>query len=338
MPDYTVRIAPLSNIPSILSSLGCTPQPVLESAGFIVGDFETGENQVPYTEAAGLIANSAKYSNCDSVGLALGQGFSLQQLGLVGQLAHTSKDAGSALRDLIDNFYLHDSGGVITLDRQPSRTSLGYMSIVPKRVSVTQVNDMCIACLCRVMRGLCGPDWHPARVELSRPRPASNTHFSDFFRAPIVFGAKNNALYFSSRWLDFPLSSSDRENHQVMAEIAGDLLSTVSPGLTTVVSSLLHQGLSNGLGTSNEVADAIGVHERTLRRRLRQENTSFRSLLDEVRQTKSLYYLSETQLSIGNIAVLLGYGSNHAFDHAFQRWYGTSPLQWRQLNSLCLAN
>jgi AraC-like DNA-binding protein len=334
MPYYNVRAAPLGNIPPLLSALGVDPAQVMESAGFNAGELATAETHVPYAKAAVLIDAAAKASRCDTFGLMLGQGFSIQQLGIVGELALTSGTVESALQSVIDNFHLHDSGGIVTLNRDSSLAWLSYMPIAPKRVSVAQVNEMCVACLCLFMRSLCGPDWSPARVELTRAAPVADACYTDFFRAPIVFGAKQNTLSFSRRWLDLPLTSSDIEGHRTLVAMAQDLPGSNVPRLAMVVRRLLHQRLSAGSSASCEIAEALGIHERSLRRRLRQENSSFSKLLEEVRQTMSFQYLSDTGLAIGDIAVLLGYGSTDAFDHAFRRWYGVSPLQWRNLNQV----
>ena len=332
MPDYNVRAAPLRSIPSLLSALGCSPRPILESTGFAPKDFEIPEKPVPYAEAATLIETSATVSGCEFFGLKLGQSFSLDKLGLVGTLTSTSANVESALRELIENFYLHDSGGIITLNRKSRMASVGYKSIAPTKVSVCQVNDMCVACLCLVMRSLCGTHWNPARVEFARPKPVAAACYTEFFRAPIIFGATETALVFSNQWLEFPLSSADPDKHQTLTEMAREFRGSSPPGLATAVRRLLHQGLTSGGSTSNQISESLGIHERTLRRRLRNENTSFSVLLEEVRQTISFHYLNDTTLPIRDIASLLGYGSTNAFDHAFRRWFGASPLHWRKVN------
>ena len=108
-------------------------------------------------------------------------------------------------------------------------------------------------------------------------------------------------------------------------------LKAASPELATQVRRLLHRRLYLGGFGSDEIADALCMHERTLRRRLRQEKTSFSKLLDEVRQASSCQLLKDTELSIGDIARELGYSSTDAFDHAFRRWHGVSPRKWRGL-------
>jgi AraC-like DNA-binding protein len=314
--------------------MGYQPNSVIEFAGLSPGDFESSENRVPYAEAVRLINAGAEVSCCLSFGLLLGECFTLQDLGLAGRLAHTSATVEVALHDLMENFHLHDSGGIIALDKSARIMSLGYRSLLPRAVSVVQVNDMCIACLFLIMRALCGEEWSPSRVQLSRPRPDNDALYRKFFRAPVIFGAKRNALSFSNHWLDRPTLSADLEGHMALTRIACEARNGADPGLSTLVRRYLHRGLHLGQNASGEIAEALGMHERTLRRRLQQEHISFSKLLEEVRQTTSFQYLSDTELSISDIAGELGYSSTDAFDHAFRRWHGLSPLQWRKRYTL----
>ena len=73
------------------------------------------------------------------------------------------------------------------------------------------------------------------------------------------------------------------------------------------------------------MAERLGLHERSLRRRLRAEGRSFQALRDEVRCTLARDYLRDTQLSTEDIAAALGFGDAANFRHAFKRWTGESP-------------
>ena len=78
------------------------------------------------------------------------------------------------------------------------------------------------------------------------------------------------------------------------------------------------------------VAEKLGLSDRTLRRRLKEEGSTYRKILDEIRFELAREYLADTQLPIDEIAVLLGYTEPGNFCHAFRRWGGQSPRSWRQ--------
>ena len=68
---------------------------------------------------------------------------------------------------------------------------------------------------------------------------------------------------------------------------------------------------------------------RTLRRRLTEENTSFQEVRDEVRFGLATEYLAATPLPLQEISTLLGYSDPGNFTHAFKRWAGKSPSDFR---------
>ena len=69
---------------------------------------------------------------------------------------------------------------------------------------------------------------------------------------------------------------------------------------------------------------------RTLRRQLRLQNTSFRQLSDELRVHVALRYLRETKMTVEDIAFELGFSDPANFRHAFRRWTGKTPHEYRQ--------
>jgi AraC-like DNA-binding protein len=78
------------------------------------------------------------------------------------------------------------------------------------------------------------------------------------------------------------------------------------------------------------VAAALHVHPRTLRRRLAEEGTSFRALTNDVRATLATELLSQVGLSVEQVARRLGYAETSAFNHAFSRWFGLAPNEFRR--------
>ena len=82
--------------------------------------------------------------------------------------------------------------------------------------------------------------------------------------------------------------------------------------------------------TADSVAKALGMSARTLRRRLEAENTTFQELRDALRKGRALEHMRESQLTISEIAYLLGFGETSAFHRAFRRWTGKTPAQYRR--------
>jgi AraC-like DNA-binding protein len=77
------------------------------------------------------------------------------------------------------------------------------------------------------------------------------------------------------------------------------------------------------------VARQLGVHERTLNRRLRAEGTTFQRELEAIRYGTAQQLLGETAMSLAQVATALEYADASAFSRAFKRWSGVTPAQWR---------
>src|SRR4030095_8911584 len=87
--------------------------------------------------------------------------------------------------------------------------------------------------------------------------------------------------------------------------------------------------LPHGKARLREVAAKLAMSERTLARRLAPEGTSFNAVLEELRFELAKRYIDDPDLSISEIAWLLGYQEVSAFTHAFKRWSGKTPRQMR---------
>ena len=71
---------------------------------------------------------------------------------------------------------------------------------------------------------------------------------------------------------------------------------------------------------------------RTLRRRLREQNTSYRQLLDELRMNVAIKYFRDTTLTVEDVAHSLGYSDAANFRHAFRRWTSATPDQFKNIS------
>jgi AraC-like DNA-binding protein len=79
-----------------------------------------------------------------------------------------------------------------------------------------------------------------------------------------------------------------------------------------------------------QTAQRLNLSERTLRRRLEAEASTFRAIKEEVKNILALKYLANTQLTIAEVASLLDYTEAVNFRQAFMRWHGMTPIQYRQ--------
>ena len=326
-----LRVGPFVNTALILRSLACDPEPVFSRAGFRLEQFADPDRRLPYLQFTQLLAACVEATGCEHFGLLLGQSASASHLGLAGFLMRAAPTVETALDLLVEHLDLHDEGGTPTVIKTPDMALLGYTVQHPGAAAIEQIYDMTTAIACNIMRALCGKAWRPAEVLLSRRKPRDAEPYRRFFRAPLQFDAELSAIAFRSRWLQQPVASADALLFNHLEKAASDLHALQRLGLAETLSAQLRSGLLQRKWSAAEMASALGLHERTLHRRLRAAGTSYRRELDRVRRSLSLQLLEGTDLSVTQVADSMGYASSSAFIRAFSRWTGASPMQWRRV-------
>jgi len=325
----TVRVGPLGNIPATLRSLDHNPEPVFNKTGFKLSHFKNPDNRIPFIKGSKLLAQCVETTGCECFGLLLGMQSHPSELGVVGFLLRAAPDVKTALQILLDYLDLHDEGGVVTLETKSDITLLGYSIQLPEAQAMEQIYDLSIVMVCNIMRGLCGEKWKPTEVLLMRKPPKEQTPHHDFFQSPIQFNAERNAVAFPSKWLNQSLVMSDSLLFKYLLKEADELRAKQDIDLTTKLRQLLQQCLLQNECTLSNIALQLGIHERTLNRRLHEEGTTFTKELEQVRFAVSQQLLSMTNASLQDIAISLGYADSTVFIRAFKRWSNMTPTQWR---------
>ncbi|WP_426072341.1 AraC family transcriptional regulator ligand-binding domain-containing protein [Janthinobacterium sp. DSP2-3-3] len=151
-----------------------------------------------------------------------------------------------------------------------------------------------------------------------------------------AFGASANTATFDAQLLDWPVPNADVSLYPVLCQHAEQLLAQRQAAaemgggaIEAQVHAAIVAGLRQGSARLATVAATLAVTPRTLQRKLANGGTSFQALLDQARYGLARDYLREQDLSLVDIAFLLGYQEQSAFNHAFRVWAGTNPGAWR---------
>lgn len=164
-----------------------------------------------------------------------------------------------------------------------------------------------------------------------RETPADVQPYIDELGVRPLFGQAENRIVFDSRILELPLPGANPEVALRCEEQCRALLARrqVRTGLSGQIRDRL-LGTPGRLPDMEQLADAMHMTSRTLRRRLDAEGSSYRALLDEVRQALAEELLATGAIRLEEIAERLGYGEVSNFIHAFRRWKGVSPGRFRR--------
>lgn len=185
-----------------------------------------------------------------------------------------------------------------------------------------------------------GTSLRPLAVQLSHARLGPVTGYREVFHCPVTFEQAFSGALIANRQLDAPLPHADARLAQLLHGHARERVAALSvrSELEPALRSWIASQLQSYLPTRAQAARMLGLTERTLARRLQAQGLSFSGLLDDGRREAALHALAQTQRSIAEIGLALGYAEPSAFNHAVRRWIGCAPSAWRQAQQTTQAD
>ena len=326
------RAASLMQLPGLLAGFGVGMDEVLAGTG-VTPDQLRPDVFIPYSAFLAILDNACRATGRDDIGMLLGQRQTLAALGPLGNVMRHAATLGEAIAAFVAFQISNSTGGAVYLMRADRDVILGY-GVYDQSVNASpQIYDMVLAVGCNLIaeltRGAVGPD----EILLSRAAPGDPVPYQRLGRCPVRFGQAQTGLLLTPSSLAFRLPEADIGLHEQARARLASALEDSRRDMGGHVRHLLRPLLLVGQGKMEDVAGRLGLHPRTLRRRLRQEGTSFEAIKDEVRYAAARELLMLGALGIADIAFTLDYASVSSFVHAFRRWSGMSPGRWRQRES-----
>ena len=265
------------------------------------------------------------------LGLKIGKQFRLDDFGTLGYAALCSKTRGDCVRTMIDLQILSGTNFNISLQEKQDKhfIELNPTSKLPEELLAFYCDlEVAATVFCEGIE----EENKQALIEihLMHNQITLKEDYENFFECPVKFGCDANRVIVSTDSLDNPMPRADIQTSELCLQQCRkiiDQLGRQSSLIEQVREAILQQ--AGFFPSIIEVAKVLNTSERTLRRKLSSEGTSFQKILNEVRFQMAKEYLS-TDLSIEQIAELVGYSEAANFSHAFKRWTNLSPNDYRR--------
>jgi len=217
----------------------------------------------------------------------------------------------------------------IHIEEYETESALCYVTI-PGKGYAKEAIDAFIATMVNLSNGITGGNAQPVRIEFERAEPANRARFDAVFPYDIYFGTGRNKIYFTNEDLDRPLATANRDIALKNDEVVQSYLSRLlKQSLAKQVTEKIIISLSMGEPNQEVIANSLHMSSRSLQRKLKEETTSFRQLLEDVRKDLAKNYLACSQQSVIEIAYQLGFQDPSNFTRAFKRWFSLSPSAFR---------
>ena len=273
-------------------------QQLFQQAGLDPDALKNPNSRYPDGHLSKLVRLARKATADPAFGLRAAQYVEPTSLHALGFSLLASQSLLAALQRLVRYYRIVSDAVIIDLEKGKHDYRLSVDFSDSNEVPV-ELFDTAMATLVNICRWLCGSDYAPLKVYMSRPQPADNEVYQDFFRAPLQFDYEANVLLFDKSSLNSELPTRNAELAYQNDKIVSDYLARLdSTRLSERVRSIFIERLVTGKFSEEQIAEQFNISLRSLQRRLREEQTSYQQLLDETRLDLALQYINRTSLTV----------------------------------------
>jgi len=335
-----VRLGDLSvgfvhSLADAVLSYGQDPEPLLEQYGLDPARLAEPGARLSIPRYMRLGHAAIQLTGEPGLGLRMGRLSRISQAGLAGVTAAQAPTVREAARCLIRFEALYGSNyrGQSSFYEDAHGAWLRFYSISPYNAYNRFVVDSIMASWIQQLSSVAGCRLLAEKLDIEFSEPSYVEAYRELSHTVVSFGAQANQLRLSQESLGLrnPDHCPSTWRHLLMlCEKELEQLTrtrSLRERITQLLGPLLNGGREPDL---EEVAARLKLPTWTLRRKLAEEGTQFRAILNDTRRDLAMTYIRDTELAFGEIAYLLGFASAEAFQRAFKRWNGQTPGEFRR--------
>ena len=339
MQTPRIRLGDLSvgfvdSLADAMRHLGHDPLPLLHSYGLDAARLAEPRARLSIPRYMRLGHAAIQLTGQPGLGLLMGNCSRLSQAGLAGVTAAQAPTVREAARALIrfEPLYAANYRGRSSLHEDAQGAWLRFYSISPYNAYNRFVVDSLLAGWAQQLGRLAQQPLPVEKVQIEFPAPDYAEQYAELFACPVEFASPLNQLRLSQDSLNLRNPEHCPSTWRHLLEICERELEqlTRTRSLRERVIQLLGPLLHGREPDLSEVATRLQLPTWTLRRKLAEEGTQFRTILNDTRRDLAMAYIRDTELAFGEIAYLLGFASAEAFQRAFKRWNQQTPGEFRR--------
>ncbi|OQX38128.1 MAG: hypothetical protein B0D91_04885, partial [Oceanospirillales bacterium LUC14_002_19_P2] len=217
---------------------------------------------------------------------------------------------------------------------------LRFYSIAPYNEYNRFVVDSVLSSWCQLSELLTGRKNLVKEVHFEFPAPHYVAEYVEAFGLPVLFGQAHNQLILENQITSTPCLFANRADHALFLSQCEQRLHSLAEwnSYRSKTAQLIATCLPETTPSLDDIAEKLHLPAWTLRRKLQEEATSFKQVLDETRQSLACAWLKESDYALSEIAFMTGFSSTEAFQRAFKRWCDITPGEFRRQHQTSRRN
>ncbi len=314
------------------SALGVDSAVLLRDAGISQDLLSAPAERIPLANYMDLYRMAAERSGDPDIGLYVGHIIYFTGMNLHLYMTTICRNLKEYFNVIPSTIRIRGDTGRVLIRPEGEFIRLEWHPLSEETATWRPLVDEMLKSSAEIVSAICALPVPVRAAEFSYPAPDDTRALKRTFGSNLKFGCEVSCLYFSREVVHYPLID-------VGFELGADFWAgprsvfdeplTVDPFLRDTRIAI-RRALPGGALTIDSLALELSVSRRTLQRRLSALQSSFKTMLQDVREEQSRRYLDDPRLAVTEIALLLGYSDQASFSNAFKSWCGCAPTEYRQ--------
>ena len=326
--------AKVSAIVEALAAEGVSAAAALEGVGVSCDTLNSPTTRVALDQIIECYHNALRLTRDPHFALYLGLKVHVSAYGMYGFALLSGTDFRKIMKAAMRYHRLVAPLAEIAFHEDGERASWSMSPIAHPRIDARMYRflvELQIGTHWSLMRDVMGRSFVPREIAVTFKAPPDVVSYRAAFGCPVHFNCPHNKLVFDTAYLEGRAEHGNEITYSAVVKLCESLLAELQlrAGAAGKVREILLVNLMRP--TSFEtIASRLHMTTRTLRRKLDEEGTSFRKLVDELKMEVAVKYLRDTELTIDDVAYSLGFSEAAIFRRAFRRWTKKSPREFRE--------
>lgn len=288
---------------------------------------------VPFRRFAQLLEDASATLGDPCLGLRIGLATHPRDVGPLGFVLLNSPTVGAAVDNLVRYLGFHQTAAEITAAEESGYWRLAYRVLHPAMADFHQDAECTIGIFVAGVKHLGVRTTALQEVHFRRSAPAQKDAYRKALPGVTLrFGQPIDAVLTDPDIADQPVVGADETLLHILEQHAKLLLEQTPSNdeLHSRVEQAVARSLHSGQPRITQVARSLGMGERTLQRRMSERGLTFNDVVDQVRERLARQNVARGDVTLTEVAFLLGYSESSAFIRAFRRWTGETPRAYRK--------
>ena len=263
--------------------------------------------------------------------IRVGQQMKIEDYGVLGLSWRTCTRAGEIFERSERYFKMLSNTYVFKVEEHGPDSTV-YLHREPHRRGLELSNEATISATVVVLQAMTETNISPIEVTFKHGPPADLSSYEEAFKCPILFHQDFYSISYKTDDLNQKTAKADESNAFLVQRVEEETkgLEINATKIARDIEKLIKDALPSGIPAISQIADHLGMSNRTLTRRLAEKGVSFRDLIQKTQEEVSINLLKNSDRSIAEIAFETGFSEQSAFNRAFKRWTGKSPVEFRK--------